>query len=266
MSKESKKLAVEGKKNKIVTLLTDFGDYYPGVMKGVILKSVPDVKIVDITHSVEPQNVNQGAFLLLNSYHFFPPSVHVAVVDPEVGGRRNAIIVECKEHVFIGPDNGILYPACKDAGIKRIWRIREEKIGMQISRTFHGRDVFAPAVIYVLKGSIGRIAEKERSMKELDLFDYKIGEKAIECKVLFIDRFGNAITNLKREVVEEITPKGFYLGKQRFPLVEKYSDVSKGSSLSIIGSFDTLELSVREGDASKTFNIKSGLIKLGLDG
>jgi len=95
---------------KVVTLLTDFGDFYPGVMKGVILSLYPEARIVDITHSIEPQNVFQGAFLLYHSYRYFRNAVHVAVVDPGVGTERRAVLIEGKNHTFIGPDNGNSLP------------------------------------------------------------------------------------------------------------------------------------------------------------
>ncbi|MFP4558501.1 MAG: S-adenosyl-l-methionine hydroxide adenosyltransferase family protein [Archaeoglobaceae archaeon] len=252
----------------VVTLLTDFGDYYPGVMEGVILKNTPQVNVVDITHSVEPQNVFQGAFLLLKAYGFFPPCIHVAVIDPGVGTKRKAIIVECDYYTFIGPDNGILFPACRESGIKRIWMISEQKIAegaeSRISTTFHGRDLFAPAVSYVIKGRIPEIAEEIEELEQLDVFECHIEGEEISCRVLFVDRFGNAVTNLKREVVEQLNPKVFNIGKQNFPLVVSYSDVEIGSPLSVMGSFDTLELSVREGNASKRFDLKSGWLKLGV--
>jgi len=253
---------------KIVTLLTDFGDYYPGVMKGVILKYSPETKIIDITHSVEPQNIYQGAFLLLNSYRYFPPSIHVAVVDPGVGTERDAVIVECDEHSFIAPDNGVIYPACEEAGIRTVWRIREEAIteySSAISKTFHGRDVFAPAIACYIHGNVDKIAERMKKLQKIDIFDYSISDQEAKCRVLYIDRFGNAVTNLKKEVVEDINPKAFYVSGQKFPLVNNYSDVGKGEKLSIIGSFDTLELSLREGDLSKSTKISSGWINLEFD-
>lgn len=256
--------------SQLVTLLTDFGDYYPGVMKGVVLNDSPQVNVVDIAHSVEPQNVYQGAFLLLNSYRFFPPCIHIAVVDPGVGSKRRAIIVECEQYSFIGPDNGILYPACSESGIKRIWRIDENKVAQsrstegEMSATFHGRDVFAPAASCVISGRTEEITEEIEDMQRLHIFDYRVGGNEISCRVLFVDRFGNAVTNLKREAVDQLNPKVFNIGKQKFPLVDSYSDVEKHSPLSVIGSFGTLELSIREGNASEQFGLKSGLLKLGV--
>ncbi len=248
----------------VITLLTDFGDFYPGVMKGVILRICPNAKIVDISHSVEPQNVYQGAFLLYHSYRFFPNAVHVAVVDPGVGSERKALLIECKNHVFIGPDNGILYPSAVEDGIKRIWVIDEErtsKITGELSATFHGRDVFAPASAYAVLGKIEEVAEPyEGEIQSIDLFDYKIEGETIECRVIFVDRFGNAVTNVKAEDLDDA--KGFYVNGTYVPMVKTYSDVAIGEPLALIGSFGTLELSVRNGSFAEEFNVKSGIFRM----
>ena len=247
----------------VVTLLTDFGDYYPGIMKGVILKICPNARIVDITHSVEPQNVYQGAFLLYHSYRFFPESVHIAVVDPGVGSDRRALIVECREHIFVGPDNGILYPSAKENGIKRIWRINESKTSRftgTLSSTFHGRDVFAPASALALLGRIDEIAEPCKEMVELELYDYRINGDLLECRVIYIDRFGNAVTNVREEDI--VDAKGFYVNGKYVPIVRTYSDVAVGEPLALIGSFGTLELSVRNGSFANSFGIKSGRFRM----
>jgi len=249
---------------KPITLLTDFGDFYPGVMKGVILKLCPNATIIDITHSIEPQNIYQGAFLLYHSYKFFPDAIHVAIVDPGVGSDRKALIIECKNHIFIGPDNGILYPSAIEDKIKRIWVINEDKTSKVtgvLSSTFHGRDVFAPASAYVLLNKIDDIAEQYNGeIVKLNLFDYKVQEDVIKCRVIYIDKFGNAITNVKEEDIEDA--KGFYYQGVKFPLVNTYSDVEVGKPLALIGSFGTLELSVRNGNAAKMFGFKSGEIEL----
>jgi len=249
---------------RVITLLTDFGDFYHGVMKGVILKIAPDARIVDISHSIEPQNVYQGAFLLLNSYRFFPPSVHVAVVDPGVGGDRRAIAVECRNHIFIGPDNGILYPACSRDGVKRIWKIDEEKTFKlaSSSTTFHGRDVFAPAAALAFVEMIEEVAEEVDEMHSLELFDYRVERDAIRARIMYIDGFGNAVTNIHGDVVRELDAKAFYIDGTEFPLVETYSCAEEGEPIALIGSFNTLEFSVRNGSAAKAFGLKSGEVVL----
>ncbi len=248
----------------VITLLTDFGDFYPGVMKGVILKLCPNAVLVDITHSVEPQNVYQGAFLLYNSYRFFPNSVHVAVVDPGVGTERRAVVIECKRHVFVGPDNGILYPSAIEDGIRRVWVIDEERTSMytgDLSATFHGRDVFAPASAFALMGRIDEVAEPyDGELSRIELFDYDISDDRVKCRVIFVDRFGNAVTNVRGEDLRGV--KGFYFNDVYIPLVRTYSDVEVGEPLALIGSFGTLELSVRNGSFSNKFGVKSGEVTL----
>ncbi len=248
----------------IVTLLTDFGDFYPGVMKGVILSLAPETRVVDICHTVEPQNVLQGAFLLYNSYRFFKSAVHVAVVDPEVGSERRAIAVKTKNHVFIAPDNGIVYPSASEDGIERVYEIdlSISKLVGELSYTFHGRDVFAPAAALAVRGDLWKFCNEIEDMKKLELFDYKIESDRIVCRVVFIDRFGNLVTNLK---AKDINAKRFYLKGIEFPLVKTYSDVKIGEPLALIGSFGTLELSVRNGNASELLGIDKGGVEIELE-
>jgi len=242
----------------IITLLTDFGEFYPGVMKGVILKVNPKAVIVDITHSVEPQNVLQGAFLLYHSYRFFPNAIHIAVVDPGVGGKREALAFECRNHIFIAPNNGIAYPSASEDGIERVWIIDEEKtseVTGELSNTFHGRDVFAPAGAYASIGLLNKIAKPyDGDVVKLELFDYTVDMNLVRCKVVFVDRFGNVVTNLRSNDVW-----GNYVKFEdvKIPIVRCYEDVEKYEPLALIGSFGTLELSIREGHFAKEFGIKS---------
>jgi hypothetical protein len=258
---------------KVITLLTDFGDFYPALMKGQIFKINPSVNIIDITHSVEPQNVYQGAFLLLNAYRFFRRAAHVAVVDPEVGSERLALAIKTKNYWFIGPDNGILYPSATSDGIKKIYVIDERirKYSDDFSKTFHGRDLFAPAAALISRFGCRKIEdiaepfEDFDRIKKLDLFECEIRDNNIKCRIVFIDRFGNAITNIRSEIIHSIGARTFYIGETEFPLMEKYSDVRSGETISLIGSFKTLEFSIREGNASETFNLRSGEITVGFE-
>lgn len=241
---------------KVVSLLTDFGDFYPGVMKGVILSLAPEARIVDITHSVEPQNILQGAFLLYHSFRYFRNAVHVAVVDPGVGSERRALVIEGKNHFFVGPDNGILYPSAAEDGIKAAYFIKEEisELVGELSSTFHGRDIFAPAAAMVVRGDYTYFEEIEKEkLEKLELFDCSIMGNKVRCRVVYVDRFGNVVTNLR-----EVKGKGFYFRGVEFPFVKTYSDVDVGKPLSLIGSFGTLELSVREGSAAEMLGIKRG--------
>ncbi len=247
--------------NMIITLLTDFGDFYPGVMKGVILRLAPRARIVDIAHSVEPQNVFQGAFLLYHSYRYFRNAIHIAVVDPGVGGDRKALVIKTKNHFFVAPDNGIAYPSAVEDGIIEIYEIDPSisKLVGELSTTFHGRDIFAPAAALLLKGDFSYFRKIER-MKQLDLFELSFEGRILRARVVYVDRFGNLITNVPANLLAGA--KGFNLFGINFPMVRTYSDVPIGKPLALIGSFGTLELSVREGSAAKMLGIGSGLIEL----
>jgi hypothetical protein len=174
-----------------VVLLTDFGnDPYVGVMKGVILSRCPEARLVDLTNHVGPGNVREGAWLLLANYAYFPPcSIFLAVVDPGVGTARKALAVRAGSYFFIGPDNGLLYPAVADAGIEEIIALPVPK---HAARTFHGRDVFAPAAARIAAGvPLGKIDTQVVPVVRLKFF-----RKGRDGEVVTIDRFGNVITNL----------------------------------------------------------------------
>ncbi|PJF20688.1 MAG: hypothetical protein CUN56_14900, partial [Phototrophicales bacterium] len=142
---------------KVVALLTDFGleDIYVGVMKGVIASIAPDVQIVDITHSIRPQNVREGAFALMNSYHYFPPgTTFCVVVDPGVGSKRLPIAVKTADYQFIAPDNGVLsYTLSRIGADYEIVTLENPAYQRDhVSHTFHGRDIFSPAAAYIARG------------------------------------------------------------------------------------------------------------------
>ncbi len=250
----------------VIALLTDFGDYYPGVMKGLIRK-MTKAEIIDITHSVSPQNVIEGAFLLYSAYRYFPKNtVFVAVVDPGVGGDRRAIAVRTSNYWFVSPDNGLVYPSAIDDGIKETYVIKDSiyEFSGNLSSTFHGRDIFAPASALIYNGDISEryFETTEPEIVKLELFDAKISDTEIRCKAVHIDRFGNVVTNIKKEDVERIGLAEIEFKGVRIPIVKKYEDVEIGSPLAIVGSFDTLELSIREGNFSKKYNVSYGTITL----
>lgn len=257
-------------KRKIIALLTDFGDtHYVGVMKGVILSINPSIVIVDITHNISRHNVVEGAFILLNTYKYFPAkTIFVVVVDPGVGSGRKAIVVESKRYVFVGPDNGVLYPTIVEDGVENIYMIANPKYMLEkISQTFHGRDIFAP-----IAGHISRGIELTDIGPRLNLSDIVkmtfnkpiIEEGNIIGEILYIDSFGNIITNIDASLIKEI---GSHKGKMSLeinrrkyilPLVKSYSDVGRGKPLLIIDSFNMLEIAVNGGSASEYFSVKSG--------
>jgi len=255
----------------VVTLITDFGDYYPGVMKCSLISTLKclkhEARVVDICHKVEPFNVMHGAFLLYSSWKY-AKAVHCAVVDPTVGGEREVLVIFCRNSAFVGPNNGVLYPAAKEAGIKKVLDVDGEEVfeflrnclGMdvELSTTFHGRDIFAPSAALTAAEKIREFGEEIslKKLKKLELFDVRAKNNKLKCRVIFNDRFGNAITNVRAETVKGI--KGVWVKGTYFPVVKRIPDVKVGEPFAIIGSFSTLELCVREGSA-KDMDIRGDL-------
>ena len=250
----------------IVTLTTDFGtkDWYVGAMKGVILSRFPACSIVDITHDVDPGDVLSAGFALKNAAPCFPPgSVHLAVVDPGVGGQRRPIVVETERFCFVGPDNGLFSPLLEgsDRGIVRVIR-REDLYVQPVSGTFHGRDIFAPAAAYLAKGGDpDEIGEKIDDLIRVDLPAPRWDKGHVTGHIAHIDRFGNGVTNIPYADIEQRFGKGAALdiriGNQRFTEIRKtYTDVSEGRPLVVVGSSGVLEVSINRGDAGRKLKLK----------
>jgi S-adenosylmethionine hydrolase len=255
---------------KVITLLTDFGlsDPYPALMKGVILSINPEVTIIDISHSIDKFNVKMGAFILAYAVDYFPEkSIHIAVVDPGVGTARKPLIVECFKGYLIGPDNGLLIPAAEKLGIKEVYEIDLSKVSTSYtSQTFHGRDVFAPIAARISKGESPDLFGKPYSnYVKLTLPKPKVTDEYILGEVLYVDSFGNLVTNIDNSAIKALDIKiGDFLlietvnGSFRVKFAKAYGDVEQGSPLAIIDSFGRLELAVNLGDGSKYFQLKVG--------
>lgn len=169
-----------------VAILTDFGwSSYVGVMKGVMLSICPALQLVDLTHTITPQNIREGAWLLLTSYAYFPKGcVFLAVVDPGVGTKRKALAVKTRDYYFVGPDNGLLYPAAFKNGILDVIELN---VSSNTSSTFHGRDVFSPAAAKLAAGTLFNELGKPAT-PEIHLTFYLEGR---EGEIVTIDQFGN---------------------------------------------------------------------------
>ncbi|MEM2667927.1 MAG: SAM-dependent chlorinase/fluorinase, partial [Candidatus Methanomethylicaceae archaeon] len=222
----------------IITLTTDFGSPYVGIVKGVIKSICKDVDIVEISSDIPPFDIKSGAFVLYSSYKFFPKgTIHLAIVDPGVGSERKAIAIKTKNYYFIGPDNGILIPAAMEDGILEVREINILLIEKP-SSTFHGRDIFAPAAAILAKGfKFEDLGNEIKNYKIMNFFKAKY-EDFIECEVIFIDRFGNLVLSIKeedfkfkKEVELEYQGKKYYLKN-----VRTYYDVNKGELLILKGS------------------------------
>jgi len=252
----------------IITLTTDFGlsDPYVAEMKAVILGINPNAKIVDISHQIEKFNVRMGAYILASAAQYFPKgTIHVAVIDPGVGTTRSPLLVETNDYFFIGPDNGVLALAASKQGVKSVYMITNPKFMLpKVSATFHGRDLFAPAAAFLSKG----VSPQEFGPKICNMFSPEFAkiikmESLFVGEVIYVDSFGNIITNFTDEDVKSAVTDGFIhvkLGKNELKLkiCKAYAEVEPLKPLAIIGSHDFLEISINQGNAAETFGIKAG--------
>ena len=246
-------------KPPVVALLTDFGhaDAYVGVMKGVLLSVCPEARVVDLSHEVAPQDVAGAAFLLEGACGYFPDrTIFVCVVDPGVGSERRIVAVETRRHVFLAPDNGLLGFLADEA--KRIVRVENRACFLNpVSRTFHGRDIFAPVAGRLAKGlDPARLGPRTASLRTLDLPEPKAVAGGLEGRVLAIDRFGNLITNIRagRLAAAEIR-----IGRARIAGVKgTYADAAPGELLAVVGSTGRLEISVNRGHAAERLGVRVG--------
>lgn len=254
-------------KNPIITLITDFGtkDHYVASMKGVILGINPRCTIVDITHDVSPQDILEGAFLLAGAYSFFPEgTVHLGVVDPEVGGARKPILIVTKNYFFIGPDNGLLEPAAKKDGIRRIVVLANKRYFLpEISATFHGRDIFAPVAGHLSLGiAPPAFGKRAGDCERLDVGQPNIRGNRLTGRVIHIDHFGNLISNIEREeFIRFIKDRPFLIraGRKMIQsLTRGYYEGIKNEPIALFGSGGYLEISVCEGNAQKRLKMKKG--------
>ena len=253
---------------KIITFLSDFGlkSSYVSQMKAIAL-CMTDAKLVDISHDITPHNICEGAFVLKTTVPYFPlGTVHVAVIDPGVGSDRRGIVVTTNTHIFVGPDNGLLIPAAKELGKFTVYEIKNKKLMLNnVSNTFHGRDIFTPVAAHILNGfyfdEIGPIVH---NYVDLNFEIPEIKDKSIIGNVIYIDGFGNIITNIEMYKITSLIEYDKEIiiftarKKLKLPFVKTYSSVKKGEILATIGSNEYLEISVNQGNASKLLNVKAG--------
>jgi len=254
----------------LVTLLSDFGlkDPYVAEMKAVISTTSPEARIIDISHSIDKFDIRMGAFVLASATRYFPKgTIHVAVVDPGVGTKRRALLVETKHAFYMGPDNGLLMLAAQREGIQHVYAITNPKLMLShVSSTFHGRDVFAPAAAYLANGTSPTDFGSEISDYAIPRFARPLFKaEELMGEVLHTDDFGNIITNITSKDLEKIRAKPKSLlsikmknksWKMRF--CTAYGDVASKSVLALIGGHDFLEIAVNQGNASRRFKVKVG--------
>ena len=257
----------------IITLSTDFGleDAYVGIVKGVILSINPSATIVDISHSIPPQDVVRAAYMIDAAYPYFPcGTVHLVIVDPGVGSDRGVVAVELSGHLFLAPDNGSLTEVLANGDFKRAVRVEESTHFLNpVSRTFHGRDIFAPVAarlsVGLDPGALGPCVEYETLMR-LRLSQPIFAEAhEIVGAIVAVDRFGNLITNIRERDLSGLDNRNDACGltvevgtRLIQGISESYSSIPQGQPLAIVGSTGRLEVSVNCGNAARFFNAAPG--------
>lgn len=254
----------------MITLLTDFGsvDYFVGAVKGAILSVNPGAVITDITHEIPPQDVEAAAFTLLALYQTFPPeTIHVAVVDPGVGSARRPIVVRAGEQFLVGPDNGIFsYIYDREPSHQVVHVTSEKYFRPSPSSTFHGRDIFAPVAAALSKGvkpeHLGpRITDHVRLKNSLTPEALKNGN--IKGRIIHIDRFGNCITNLTRDLINSKTHPTLRINRKQIRTFRDfYSSASSNNLFAVWGSAGFLEISMKNSSAAEKLRAKRGDIVL----
>jgi len=240
----------------IITLTTDFGPgEYVGAMKGVIYSNCPDVRIVDISHDIEKFNIYQAAAYVFSSCSHFPVgTVHVVVVDPGVGTKRRGVIIKTSAHYYVGPDNGVF------SLVEDILKVFEIKAAPK-SQTFHGRDVFAPIAAKLACGESPSEFGDEIAGITRVIGKSGIKEGAIVGEVIYVDAFGNIITNITEvdglKYGSAVTVE-IHGTEKNARFVESYGFANEGELVCLIGSSGFLEVAVSQGDAGKLLDVKSG--------
>ncbi len=249
----------------LITLLTDFGvaDPYVAMMKAAILAEAPAAEILDISHAVAPQNIDQAAFLIAASVPFFPRgAIHLVVVDPGVGGDRRMLAAECAGSFFVAPDNGVLTELFHAHPPNRIVQIPPPP-AESVSATFHGRDIFAPAAARLAAGTpLDRIGPEIDAPVLLPRPTPRPeSDGTVRGRIRHIDHFGNAVTDIPAAMIPQtrrgnwalVTPEG-----AAFPLAKTYSARPPGSPLAVVGGLGFLEAAINSGNAAAAHGLRLG--------
>jgi hypothetical protein len=256
-----------------IAILTDFGDRdeYVGVIKGVIAGIAPGATLIDLNHKVQRHNLKEGAFLLASGVDFFPPgTIFLCAVNSERKSEREGLLIECEKAFFVGPDNGLMIPAARRKGIKRVLEIENKKYWRdKISSTFRGRDILAPVAGWLARGKKPEELGKEvTSWIELELVAPEIKLGISKGEVLHVDNFGNVITNIPGSFLRQ--NKGINKGikktieircgksRIRSKVVETYEEANRGEIVVMSGSSGMLELTSIQGNASKELDLTQG--------
>jgi hypothetical protein len=253
---------------RIVTLLTDYGlrDCYVGALKGAMLSIAPHLKIIDAAHTVPHQDVLEAAYILKGYYREFPKgTIHLAVVDPGVGGPRRPILVETRGHYLIGPDNGIFSYVYHQEQVSRVTHLTAAQyFAPELSDTFHGRDIFGPVAAHLASEVEARWFGKwVEDFVRLPLPQLKTPPGALVGEVVYVDRFGNLVTNIDLNSFYALVKGKRYritAGSESLEAISRcYADGQPGQLLALFGCQQTLELSVNQGSAANKLGQGRGL-------
>lgn len=250
-----------------VALLSDFGsrDHYAGTMKGVVLSICPDAALVDITHDIPPHDLRCAALELAAACQYFPVgTVFLIVVDPGVGSSRRGLAADTGDYRFVAPDNGVLTAVFQRTPPKRVVELTERRYARPtVSRTFEGRDRFAPAAAWLAKGI--QLAGLGRPVSEYAVIDIPVptvSNRGIEGTVLRVDRFGNLVSNIDRKAFDRVASSGGIEidveGHSVARLVETYADIADGEVCALFGSTDHLEIAANAASASERLEVALG--------
>lgn len=250
----------------IIALLTDFGthDHYAGTMKAVVLGICSDANLVDISHDIPPHDVMTAALELAACYKYFPSgTIFLVVVDPGVGSQRRGLAVDTGEHRFIAPDNGVLTAVLKDSPPKKIVELTERRYARAtVSKTFEGRDRFAPAAAWLAKGvDLTTLGRSAGDYQRLFLPTPDVTTDSIVGEVIRIDRFGNLVTNIDHKLFDRFSsgPIELFAGPHRVArVVATYADAAPGETCALFGSTDQMEIAVNAGNAAEHLNLGRG--------
>jgi len=253
-----------------IVLLTDFGfrDSYAGVMKGVISGICPEAPVIDLSHNIIPHDVAEAAFVLASSREYFPAgSIFACVVDPGVGTDRRILCMRTRDHVFLAPDNGLLSVLSEQFGYDDLRTVTCEDYFLQDrSHTFHGRDIFAPVAAHLAAGlEVEKLGEPSQHLAGLRLpRPLRSVDGSLHGEVIYVDRFGNLITNVRRTTLENSfsTPRSDLIvqmkGERIAGLSTAYGQRAEGELLALVGSTGYMEIAVNRGSAAQTLECGKG--------
>ena len=255
-----------------VTFLSDFGlqDDFVGTCHGVIKRIAPEAQIIDVTHGIPAQQILQGALVLANTLPYMPVGVHLAVVDPGVGSPRRALALRDVEgRSYVGPDNGLLVPAAERSGIEAAHEITNPEYALDsVSRTFHGRDIFAPAAAHLVLGvplqELGPPLAPD-ALVRLDLPEPQFGQSRIGCTILYVDSFGNIALNLTRDDATSVgilpgTQIELELAGERVYAIaaRTFADARAGDIILYEDSYGNMSIAISGGDAARMLHARAG--------